>query len=174
MQFRLVSVISVALGLVLGPAAAVDISFTNNSACAPNAGQYTINGAHPDTCYPNAGRAPSARSVLVSNISQPARAQAYDGEPGRCETAADASSASGSICLRARNSHNIQTARYSAMAPRRVLRRTPEAEPRFSVTYEQPGGVYREIEVQHGHVERALGLVEAKDYDTLAGFPTVS
>ena len=55
-----------------------------------------------------------------------------------------------------------------------LVRRAPEAEPRFSVTYEQPGGGFRAVEVPSGHVKRALELVEARDYDALAEYPTVS
>jgi len=163
MQFELIFVSAL---LFLGPAAAVDLYFYNGSAAACG-GQKIISvyKAQAATCYQALPLA--ASSVEVRGLPSGARAQAYR---GYCSDFVSGNSVAGSSCL---TGGRINTSNWYYPF-KKLVRKTPEAETRFSVTYEQPGGELREIEVPSGHVKRALGLVEARDYNALEEFPTVS
>ena len=171
MRFRLTSFISAVL--FLGPAASVDIGFYQGANCAAGGQVFTrFPNAAPFTCY--AVAAVGALSVLISDLPHDARAQAYS-EFRTCDGFVAGNSIAGTVCLA--GNAIIQTANwFPTVPPGRVRPRMPEADPetRFSVTYEQPDGVSRQIEVQDGHVGRALELVKAEDYNALAEYPTVS
>jgi len=168
MQFGLIYVVSALL--FLSPAAAVNIEFYTGPNCAASGKQVSsVKNAKSDTCYPTVPAA--AASVSVTDLPFASRAQAYN---GRCQNFLSGLTRAGTVCLSGHN-FNVDTANwYSVPPPRAPFRRTPIPEPRFSVTYEQPGGALREVEVPSGHYERALGLVVARDYNALGEFPTVS
>ena len=168
MQF-ISSISFVSALLLLGPAAAVDITFYNGSSA--NCGGepvLTIRSAQAATCYTAYERMPT--SVQISSVPLGAGARAYN--QSNCGTASQA--ANGDSCLSAGGSVRAANWSYNIRGSGpSLMRKTPDVEPRFSVTYEQPGGGLREVEVPSGHVRHALGLVEARDYNALAEYPTV-
>jgi len=166
MSFRFTSLLAAVL--LIGSAAAVDINFHNGSSACSGNPVLTIQGAQSATCY--TAYETRATSVRVSSVPLAAGARAFTDNCTNVAAAANGDSClSGGSDVRAVNwSYNIRGSGPS------LVRRAPEAEPRFSVTYEQPGGGFRAVEVPSGHVKRALELVEARDYDALAEYPTVS
>lgn len=164
MPFHFISLLSALL--LLGSAAAVEITFYNGSSACSGLPVLTILGTLPVTCYTDYET--MATSVRVSSLPLAAGARAYtDNCANVAATANGDSCLSGSSKLRAVNwSYNTRRSGPG------LVRRAPEAEPRFSVTYEQPGGDFRAVEVASGHVKRALELVEARDYNALAEYPT--
>lgn len=154
--------------LFLGPAAAVDFYFyTAYSNCWGPRSSINVRGAQSGQCY----LVPAAVSVQALGIPGGAKAQAYIGE-GCSKYATEVGP--GDNCLSGGGLGWDKVSVNWFYPGRKLVRKSPEPEPKFTVTYEQLGGTLREIEVPGGHVTRALKLVEARDYDALEEFPTVS
>ena len=150
--------------LFLGPAAAVNFSFYGQySNCYGPRSAY-ISDAASNKCYPGG----PARSIQADGVPGGAKAQAYS--DGGCSGYVT-EVGSGNNCLSGGADKNSANWFYPR---KKLVRKSPEPEPTFTVTYEQPGGALREVVVPGGHFARALKLVEARDYDALAEFPTVS
>jgi len=161
MQFGLTSFVSALL--FLGPAAAVDFYFYQNANTCGGPSLWSVSNANNAQCYTGGDVA----SIGVQFVPSGAKVQAYRGNGcGNYVTEGGL----GYSCLSGGTLNSVNW-----FYPfKKLVRKTPNAEPRFSVTYEQPDGAFREVEVPGGHVARALKLVDAKDYDALAEFPTVS
>lgn len=166
MQFKLTFFVSAVL--CLGPAAAVRFDFENGSSSSCGGPiVFTVFNANQGQCYVKAGN--SASAITVQGVPSGAKAQAYHGN-SCSDYASEVGAGSAPACLQG---GNVGAANWF-YASKKLVRKTPKTEPRFSVTYEQPDGLLREVEIPSGHVARALALVEGKDYNALAEFPTVS
>ena len=163
MQLAL-TVFFVSAHLFLSPVAAVDFSFYGQYSNCYGPRSLFVRGAASGVCYGG----PPARSIQADGVPGGAKAQAYSG--GGCSNYVT-EVGSGNNCLSGGSDKNSVNWFYPW---KKLVRKTPEPEPKFTVTYEQPGAGLREIVIPSGHVARALKLVEARDYDTLAEFPTVS
>ena len=163
MQFGLSFLSFVSALLLLSPAAAVDFYFYQYANTCGGPTLWSVSNANNAQCYTGG----DVVSVGVQFVPDGAKVQVYSGNGcGNYVTEGGA----GYSCL---TGGTINSANWF-YPYKKLVRKTPEAQPRFSVNYEQPTGGYREIEVPSGHVARALKLVEARDYDALAEFPTVS
>jgi len=162
MQFGLTSFV-VAL-LLFGPAAAVEFHFYKYATLCGGPARWSVYDAVKEKCYTWG----DLTSVGIHFVPSGAKAQVYRGSNGCSDYVTEG--AAGYSCLKG---GTINSANWFYPF-KKLVRKTPKAEPKFSVTYEQPDGAFREVEVPSGHVARALNLVDTKDYDALAEFPTVS
>ena len=169
MQFRLTSAVAALLFLRTTTAVRFDFEDGSSTSCGGPI-VFTVFNAAKDTCYIKAG--PAASAITVQNVPSAAKAQAYHGS-SCSDYASEVGSGTAPACLPAGSQQKVGAANWFSTAPK-LARRTPKAEPRFSITYKQRDGSFREAEVPSGHAARALRLVERKDYNALAKFPTVS
>src|SRR5438105_249121 len=134
MQFGFSAFVSALL--FLGPVAAVNFHFYQYAGACGGPAKWSVYDAVNAQCYTRG----DCHSIGVQFVPSGAKAQAYRGNGcGNYVT----EGAAGYSCLKGGGIINSANWFYPW---KKLVRKTSKAEPRFSVTYEQPGGAFREVE----------------------------
>lgn len=160
--FNFISQLSM-FAVLLGAAAAVDLQAFQGGGCDEGASVYWSNVA-PNTCV----TIPLSFGVRFFNMPSNAQGQVY--YDSHCSHFTQAGG-SGTYCLDEHN--NMRSANWFYKSSK--LRRSGEeqtGEPTTGIQYTDPDGTNKRIIVSPSEFEYVLGLVEAKNWTALEGYPT--
>ena len=163
LNLGLISLLSTAF--FLSPAAAVDIHFWPGFSCSGST-SWSIYGATRNNCYVATA---NGGAISFSDIPSGAKGQGYRTE-GCTQYGAEAGPGI-SVCMS--GGGYFRSANWFYPSKKLVRKGGPLEATRFSIRYELPDLTTREVEIPAGHFERAVKLLEEKNYEALAEFPVV-